>query len=143
MGETFSIGDLAAEFDVTTRTLRFYEEKGLLCPQRNGQARTYDAADRARLRLILRGKRLGFSLQESAEIIAMYDPATDNKKQLQALLAKIREKKQRLQAQQQDLESMIRDLRTWERRSRRYVAQLDAAASDTDLSQPRRLTNEL
>jgi len=113
----FSIRDLAREFQVTPRTLRFYEEKGLLCPARSGQNRVYSAADRTRLRLILRGKRLGFTLEESADLILMYDPASTNEKQLQALIDKIREKKERLQQQKKDLELMIRDLKDWEQRS--------------------------
>ena len=109
-----TIRDLAQEFDVTPRTLRFYEEKGLLNPIREGQSRLYRPADRARLRLILRGKRLGLNLTESSEIIAMYDPNTNNRKQLTALLSKLREKKQALRAQQEDLAAMIVDLESWE-----------------------------
>lgn len=72
--DVYSIRDLAKDFGVTTRALRFYEERGLLRPQRKGLNRVYDAADKVRLTLILRGKRLGFTLDESAELIAMYDP---------------------------------------------------------------------
>ena len=91
MHHQFSIGDLAREFDVTPRTLRFYEEKGLLNPARGGQSRVYGASDRTRLRLILRGKRLGLTLDESASLIMMYDPASNNEHQLEALIEKIRE----------------------------------------------------
>jgi len=112
----FSIRDLAQEFGVTPRTLRFYEEKGLLTPQRDGQARAYDSTDRTRLRLILRGKRLGLTLEESAEIINMYDPGASNKKQIQTLVAKIREKQQQLLDQQKDLKLMLRDLQEAETR---------------------------
>ncbi|MBT3425869.1 MAG: MerR family DNA-binding transcriptional regulator, partial [Gammaproteobacteria bacterium] len=72
---TYSISELSNEFRITPRTLRFYEEKGLLNPTRNGQTRVYNGSDRVRLELILRGKRLGFSLEESCDIINMYDPA--------------------------------------------------------------------
>lgn len=113
----YTITDLSREFGVTPRTLRFYEEKGLLSPFREGQNRIFSTADRTRLKLILRGKRLGFSLGESAEIISMYDPASNNKKQLQALIDKIREKKRQLNEQKQDLEQMIADLMQWEQRS--------------------------
>lgn len=123
----YSISDLSREFAVTTRTLRFYEEKGLLSPQRQGQSRIYSAADRTRLRLILRGKRLGFTLQESSDIIALYDPNTNNARQLQALTEKIREKRQQMQAQQQDIESMIIDLDNWEQR---YASVLEAETTD-------------
>lgn len=116
MPEQYSISDLSQEFDITTRTLRFYEEKGLLQPRREGQNRIYSSADRIRLRLILRGKRLGFTLEESQGIIDMYDPQTDNKKQLQALIATIRDKQDTLKQQQDDIKAMLLDLRTWEKR---------------------------
>jgi len=116
MTKHHSISDLSQEFDITTRTLRFYEEKGLISPQRQGQNRIYSAADRARLKLILRGKRLGLTLEESSGIIAMYDPQTNNKKQLQTLIHKIREKRHQLEQQQKDLELMILDLNDSEER---------------------------
>jgi DNA-binding transcriptional MerR regulator len=75
---SYSITELATDFDITTRTIRFYEEKGLLNPQRKGQTRIYSAADRIKLKLILRGKRLGLSLEESKDIIEMYQPEHDN-----------------------------------------------------------------
>ena len=102
---------------MTTRTLRFYEEKDLLSPKRQGQNRIYSSADRTRLKLILRGKRLGLSLDESADIIRMYDPQTDNKKQLRALIQKIRDKRLQLEKQRDDLEQMIIDLKGWEERT--------------------------
>lgn len=117
MARQYSIRDLSQEFDVTTRTLRFYEEKGLLSPTRNGQSRIYSAADRARLILILRGKTLGLSLEQSADLIAMYDPDSNNKKQLEALIEKIRLRRQQLEAQKAELEQMIVDLEAWEQRS--------------------------
>ena len=112
---TYTIRDLAEEFDITTRTLRFYEEKGMLSPHRQGQLRIYNAGDRTRLKLILRGKRLGLDLQESSEIIAMYNPGTNNQQQLKALLAKIGEKKIQLVRQQEDLDAMFEDLKLWEK----------------------------
>ena len=89
MPENYSIRDLASEFEVTTRTIRFYEEKGLLNPKRNGPHRIYSSNDRTKLLLILRGKRLGFSLDESAEIILMYGTPANNKKQLERLIARL------------------------------------------------------
>ena len=118
MSSQYSIRELSQEFDVTTRTLRFYEEKGLLSPARSGQNRAYSAADRARLILILRGKTLGLSLTQSADLIAMYDPASNNKKQLETLIEKIQSRRHQLQAQKQELERMIIDLEAWEERSR-------------------------
>jgi DNA-binding transcriptional MerR regulator len=111
MSKTCSISDLAAEFDVTTRTIRFYEEKGLLKPARAGSRRIYSPADRTRLRLILRGKRLGFSLDESAEIVLMYGSPGNNRRQLEKLIAGIREKRAELKRQQNDLKVMLQDLR--------------------------------
>jgi len=107
---SYSISDLAAEFDITTRTIRFYEEKGLLSPTRAGTSRIYTSADRVNLKLILRGKRLGLSLDESREIIAMYDPARGNVQQLEKLIAGIREKRYQLEQQLHDIEAMMVDL---------------------------------
>ncbi len=110
MATEYSISDLAAEFDITTRTIRFYEEKGLLAPQRSGNSRIYTPAERTKLKLILRGKRLGFTLEESRSIIEMYDPEHGNTDQLQSLLAKIREKQAHLEQQLHDIEVMMVDL---------------------------------
>jgi DNA-binding transcriptional MerR regulator len=113
---TFSISDLAKEFDITTRTIRFYEDKGLLSPSRKGQTRIYSAGDRTSLKLILRGKRLGFSLDQSREIINMYDPSSNNKEQLTSLLESIRAKREQLEAQLHDIEIMKIDLQESEDR---------------------------
>lgn len=115
MEGSFSISDLAEEFSVTTRTIRFYEEKGLLQPQRNGNARVYKASDRVKLKLILRGKRLGLSLDESRDIIEMYQPSQGNTKQLESLLNKIHEKQEHLKQQRNEINSMLKDLKTAER----------------------------
>jgi DNA-binding transcriptional MerR regulator len=132
MSSQYSIRELSQEFDVTTRTLRFYEEKGLLSPARSGQNRAYSAADRARLILILRGKTLGLSLTQSADLIAMYDPASNNKKQLDTLIEKIQSRRHQLQTQKQELERMIIDLEAWEERSR---------AATKDKEKTKKLTN--
>ena len=108
---TISISELAQEFDITTRTIRFYEEKGLLKPNRNGNNRSYNAADRVKLKLILRGKRLGFTLTETHDIIEMYDPNQGNTEQLQKMIGVIRDKLTQLEQQQHDLEGMMLDLR--------------------------------
>ena len=121
MKRSYSISDLATEFDVTPRTLRFYEEKGLLEPTRSGQNRRYSGADRTRLILVLRGKTLGLSLQESAELIGMYDPRSNNKAQLSRLIEKIQARKTQLVAQKLELEQMIDDLDAWEQRSRKSM----------------------
>lgn len=106
----FAIGDLASEFGVSTRTLRFYEEKGLLAPARQGGIRYFSPADRVRLRLILRGKRLGLSLQESAEIIDLYDAPTGSERQLRVLLERLGERRERLLDQARDIEASLADL---------------------------------
>ncbi len=114
--KSYLIRELAEEFSVTTRTLRFYEEKGLLKPSRIGAMRVYSAADRTRLKLILRGKRLGLSLDESAEIILMYDPVGTNSKQILTLIDAIQDKRLQLEKQKQDLEQTLEDLKRAEAR---------------------------
>ena len=126
MSETYRISDLADEFSVTPRALRFYEEKGLLKPARRGQTRLYSPADRTRLKLLLRGKRLGLSLEESADIIGMYDPVSGNRAQLEKLLATVRQRKEDLQRQLQDLRKMIRDLEDNEARTLAALEQIAA-----------------
>ncbi|EJT85507.1 MerR family transcriptional regulator [Pseudomonas putida S11] len=88
--QTYSISDLSRELDITTRAIRFYEEQGLLSPERRGLERIYSARDKVSLKLILRGKRIGFSLAECRELIELYDPSSGNLKQLNSMLAKIR-----------------------------------------------------
>jgi len=101
---TWTVGELADELGVTTRTLRFYEAEGLITPARSGTARVYDHRDRARLRLILRGKRFGMSLSEIREIVDMYDgAATSERKQLETLLERLDQIAADLRARQQDL----------------------------------------
>ena len=126
MARKYSIRELATEFDVTTRTIRFYEEKGLLNPQREGTRRIYSPADRTKLRLILRGKRLGLSLDESAEIILMYGTPGNNRMQLEKLVSKIQEKRVELKRQQQDLRAMLKELTTAEDKCRQALAGLES-----------------
>ena len=123
MPTVYSISDLADEFDVTTRTMRFYEEKGLLNPRREGTRRIYSPGDRTKLRLILRGKRLGFSLDESADIILMYGTAGNNRRQLEKLIAMIQEKRVDLKRQQIDMKSMLKDLADAENNCRTTLAE--------------------
>ena len=107
---SYSISELAREFGVSTRTIRFYEEKGLVHPRREGQKRLYSAADRVRIKLILRGKRIGMSLQESVEVIDMYDPEHNNRDQLHSLIRTVQDKRARLLRQRQDIEEMLAGL---------------------------------
>ena len=102
--QTYSISDLARELDITTRAIRFYEEQGLLSPERRGQERIYSPRDKVSLKLILRGKRIGFSLAECRELIELYDPSSGNTKQLHSMLAKISERREQLEQQLLDIE---------------------------------------
>lgn len=111
---TFSITDLSKEFDITTRTIRFYEDKGLISPAREGQRRIYSQRDRVRLRLIMRGKRLGFALSEIQELIDLYDTDRSEVTQLQVFLDRIQERRLALSQQQQDINAMLGELETLE-----------------------------
>ncbi|MFT6757584.1 MAG: DNA-binding transcriptional MerR regulator [Chitinophagales bacterium] len=126
MSKQYSISELASEFDITTRTIRFYEEKALLSPMRKGTKRLYNQQDRVKLRLIIRGKRLGLTLEESKHIIDMYTPAGGNEQQLQALISQVRHKRSQLQEQLIDLENMISDLTDAEKNC---MAELDKRAT--------------
>nr|WP_199868675.1 MerR family DNA-binding transcriptional regulator [Pseudomonas sp. CFBP 13719] len=114
---TYSISDIAQLLDVTPRTLRFYEEQGMVTPTRRGQERIYAPRDLVAMKLILRGKRIGFSLAECKELIDMYDPS-GNRKQLDRFLEKITERRAQLQQQMLDIEQMQVELDTAEERCR-------------------------
>jgi DNA-binding transcriptional MerR regulator len=107
---TYSIRQLSKEFDVTARALRFYEDKGLIHPERKGQTRLYSARDRARLQLILRGKRLGFSLIEIHEILDLYTPKDHGVAQMRATLGKYRGQIETLKRQREDIDAAIHDM---------------------------------
>ena len=123
---TYSITDLAQEFDLTTRAIRFYEDQGLLSPARRGQTRVYAARDRTRLKLILRGKRLGFSLGEVREMVDMYDAAPGEKGQLSLFLRKIAERRAVLEQQRADIVVTLEELEGVEARCRERLAELGA-----------------
>ena len=108
--QTYTISELAKEFGVTTRTIRFYEEKGLVSPLREGQKRLYSPADRVRIKLILRGKRIGMTLDESVEVIDMYDPNHDNNEQLHSLINKVKDKRERFAQQKRDIDEILASL---------------------------------
>ena len=118
----FTISDLARDFDITLRTIRFYEEQGLIEPQREGRQRLFTHRDRARLKLILRGKRIGFSLAECRELIELYDPTSGNQKQLHSMLAKIAERRSQLEQQLLDIQQMQLELDTAEERCQQALA---------------------
>ena len=111
---TYTISDLSEEFDITSRTLRYYEEQDVLSPEREGNRRVYSRKDRGRLKMILRGKRLGFSLQEIRNIIEMYDTDTGNTGQLKLFLKTIREHISALEMQIEDIDLTISELRRFE-----------------------------
>ncbi|HZQ74332.1 MAG TPA: MerR family DNA-binding transcriptional regulator [Burkholderiales bacterium] len=117
----FSIGELAREFDVTPRAIRFYEDQGLLAPRRDGQRRIYTARDRTRLKLTLRGKRLGLSLSEIRELIDMYEPGRDERPQLKRFLAVLEAHKASLEQQQADLDAQLSEIRSFEKRIRKRL----------------------
>ncbi len=107
---TYSISELAKEFSVTTRTIRHYEELQLLLPERQGQKRIYSPADRIKLKLIVRGKRIGLSLQESGELLHMYEPGRDNVDQLERTVEYIGASRQKLSQQLRDISTMLDEL---------------------------------
>ena len=117
----FSISELAREFDVTPRAIRFYEDQGLLAPRREGQRRIYTPRDRTRLKLTLRGKRLGLSLSEIRELIDMYEPGRDERPQLERFLAVLDAHKKSLLQQRADLEAQLAEIRTFEKRVRQQL----------------------
>lgn len=122
---TYSITDLAREFGVTPRTLRWYEDEGLLDPERRGTHRVFSVRDRTRLLLILRGKRIGFSLAEIREIIDMYDAAPGEQGQLRTLLDRIEEHRRDLEARRNDIDRTLSDLSLVERKARTRLNQLE------------------
>ncbi len=115
---TYSISELAKEFDITTRSIRFYEDQGLLTPQRQGQTRIYSKRDRVRLKLILRGKRLGFSLAETGQLFELYDADKTSVTQLTTMLKLIELKKTELHQQMDDIKVVLMELVTVEKRCR-------------------------
>ena len=110
MSLTYSISDLAKEFGVTTRTIRFYEDQGLLSPRREGTSRIFSNRDRVRLKLALRGKRLGFSLAEIRELFELYDVSRDERKQLADFLSRLERRKALIEQQREDIEVMLAEI---------------------------------
>ena len=106
----YSISDLSAEFGVTARALRFYEDEGLIAPERRGTARIYSHRDRARLAWILRGKRVGFSLAEIREMIDLYDIGDGRRAQREVTIARCRERIALLESQKRDIDAAIDEL---------------------------------
>lgn len=110
MDVTYTISELASEFDITPRAIRFYEDQGLLSPARSGNSRVYAHRDRTRLKLTLRGKRLGLSLQEIKDLVVMYETPQDTVPQLKKFLAVLGAHRDQLAQQQQDIADMLGEI---------------------------------
>ena len=120
---TYTITDLAREFGLTTRAIRFYEDQGLLSPQRAGRSRIYGNRDRARLKLTLRGKRLGLSLSEIRELIDMYDAATGDQAQLERFIEVLEKRRGALEQQREDIEAVLEEITSFEQQCRELLGQ--------------------
>jgi len=126
---TFTIRQLTKEFEVTARTLRFYEDEGLISPERRGQTRIYSGRDRARITLILRGRRVGFSLAEIREILDLYDLHDGGKTQIMHARKKFEEQLHKLERQKIDIEESLTELR-------RAISAVDDAIAKGQLARP-------
>jgi len=121
MSTTYTISDLAKEFGITTRTIRFYEDQGLLSPKREGTSRIFSNRDRVRLKLALRGKRLGFALAEIRELFELYDVSRDERKQLEEFLGKLERRRAHLEQQREDIEVMLNEINFFANQCRRLL----------------------
>ena len=133
---TFSISELSQEFDVTTRSIRFYEDQGLLKPRRRGQTRIFSTKDRVRLKLILRGKRMGFTLAETKELFDLWDETlTGNEKQLLKMLEILEARRAQLEQQKNDIAQAEMEMDTAEVRCREALAELQKKKKEQGLVQ--------
>jgi DNA-binding transcriptional MerR regulator len=121
----FSISDLSKEFDITTRSIRFYEDQGLLSPARKGQTRIYNQRDKVRLKLILRGKRLGFSLAETGRLFELYDVDKTSATQLSSIITLIQNKKDDLKQQLDDISAVLIELSDLEDNCKKILKSLN------------------
>jgi DNA-binding transcriptional MerR regulator len=119
--QTYSIGALAREFDVTPRAIRFYEDEGLISPERAAGRRVYGKREYVRLKLILRGKRLGFSLAEVREMLELYDSAPDERPQLQKFLDALTARREQLEGQRRDIDEVLGEIRAFEAQSKKLL----------------------
>lgn len=125
-GPLFTITELAAEFDITPRAIRFYEDMGLLTPARAGRNRVYTQRDRTRLKLTLRGKRLGLSLQEIKQLVDMYDSQSDTVPQARAFLGVLAQHRRQLQQQLNDIEITLEEITLHEERCHALLSEAGA-----------------
>lgn len=123
--EGYTISQLAAEFSLTLRSIRFYEDQGLITPLRKGKTRVFSRQDRARLILIMRGKRLGFSLQEIQELFQLYDSGAQSPSQVQHMLHTIQSRQQKLKQQQADINRLMMELNAAERKCYQHLKKFD------------------
>ena len=121
--ETYSISDLAHEFDATPRAIRFYEDEGLLTPRREGSRRIYSKRDYVRLKLILRGKRLGLSLAQVREMFDLYDSAKDERPQLEKFLAALEARREQLERQRTEIDEELAEIRAFELQSKKLLGE--------------------
>jgi len=124
---TFTISDLAREFGITPRTIRFWEDQGIVAPLREGRNRVFTRRDRARLKMALRGKRLGLSLAEITDLIGMYNSTEDETPQLLKCLQIIEQRRAALEQQREDIEAMLGDITQFESQCHQELARRDAA----------------
>jgi len=134
--QTFSIRDLAHEFGITPRTIRFWEDQGLLYPAREGQTRVFSRRDRTRLKLALRGKRLGLSLARIKEMIAMYDTARDETPQLLRFLDVLAERRAAYERQREDIEAVLGEIADFEHLCHELLAKEEALGAASAKSAP-------
>jgi DNA-binding transcriptional MerR regulator len=136
---TFTIGDLAREFDVTPRAIRFYEDEGLLTPRREGSRRVYSKRDYVRLKLVLRGKRLGLTLAQVREMFELYDSAKDERAQLEKFLAALEARREQLEHQRTEIDEELAEIRAFELQSKKL---LDDSGRRARRSTPRPLSTK-
>lgn len=129
MSKSYTISDLAREFGVTTRTLRHYEDQGLVTPARDGINRIYTSRDRVRLKLALRGKRLGFSLNEIRELFELYDLANGERQKLEEFAIKLDRRRAQLAQQREDVEVMLDEINFFATQCQRLLAETDPGKS--------------
>ena len=122
----FAISDLAREFGITQRTIRFWEDQGILAPEREGRNRVFTRRDRARLKMALRGKRLGLSLAEIKDLIGMYESTEDETPQLLECLRLMSSRREALEQQREDIEAMLAEISQFEQQCQRELIRRDA-----------------
>ncbi len=129
MSKSYTISDLAQEFGVTTRTLRHYEDQGLVTPARSGINRIYSPRDRVRLKLALRGKRLGFSLNEIRELFELYDLAGGERRKLEEFAIKLDRRRAQLAQQREDIEVMLDEINFFATQCQRLLVETEPGRS--------------